>query len=286
MIRIEEEKCNRCGWCVKECVSGVLQIRSERVEAVEPSWCNRCSHCVAVCPTGAVVNEGLSGDPARLIAKDRLDPAAYREIVMTRRSVRWYQPGPLPREELQDLLDLARYSPTASNTMDVGYIVITDRDQIKKIGEKVFHLVVRIGSHLEKPWGRLLFWFYQHVSGNRNLGLYLERLALYEEWTKNGRNLITHNAPALVILHGPEHERFARENCAIAATNLVNYAHAKGLGTCYIGFLVMALSKSKKFRAGLGVPPGRQGYMVLTLGRPVHQYRNTPIRPEAPVSWR
>jgi len=285
-IQIDQGKCNQCGLCATECVSGVIQLREAKVVVVEPAWCNRCSHCVAVCPTGAVLNSGLTGSPDRPIAKDQLNPAAYREIVMSRRSVRWYRPEPPAREEIEDLLDLARFSPTASNTMDVGYIVITDRELIKKIGQDIFRLGFRLTKILGKPWGRPLFWLLQALTGSRTLDTYLARFDLYQQWTTTGRNLITHNAPVLIVIHGPKKGRFTRENCAIAAANITNYAHAKGLGACYIGLISLAMDRSKKLTARLGVPQDRRGYLALTLGRPVHHYRQVPIRPLASVDWR
>lgn len=285
-IKIDETKCSQCGLCAKECVSGVIRWVAGKAQVVEPSWCNRCSHCVAVCPAAAVIHEGLTGEAPRPIRKDRLDPAVYQEIVMTRRSVRWFQPEPLNREEIENLLDLARYSPTASNTMDVAYIVITDRELIRRTGQKIFRLAEKWKERLEKPWLRPFLRLAQRSAGRRNLFLYLERLGLYQEWTRAGRDLITHHAPLLIIIHGPKNDRFSPENCAIAAANLTNYAHALGLGTCYIGFLVLALERSKKLRRQLGLPPGRKAGLVVALGRPLHRFQNTPRRPAPLITWK
>jgi len=249
-----------------------------------PQWCNRCSHCVAVCPEEAVIHEGLKGDESRAILKDRIDAECYREIVMTRRSIRWYKPDQVPKEEIEEILNLANYSPTASNTMDVGYCVITDKELIDETGRKIFELSEKLKRVVEKPWGKAIARVIDLLSPG-SVTKYLDRFEIYESWTESGRNLITHNAPVLIIIHGPKKGRFVRENCAIAAANVTNYAHARGLGTCYIGFLSIFMDRSKKLEKRLGVPEGRQGCLALAMGRPAVKYSNVPVRPPASITW-
>ncbi|HUT55739.1 MAG TPA: nitroreductase family protein [bacterium] len=284
-IRIDAEKCTRCGLCVKDCVSGCIQLENDAPVPRHPEWCNLCSHCVAVCPAGAVEHGGLSGQGTRPIERKRLDPECYREIALTRRSVRHYKDEPVDRELIAEILDLAAYSPTASNTMDVGYTVITDREAIARTAASVFRTSLKLRAALDKPWGKALFWIINRANPTGNLGLYLERLDMYKSWTESGRDLVLHHAPALILIHGPKKGRFVRENCAIASTNIINYAHAKGLGTCYIGFMSLAMDWNKKLAPRLGVPPGRKPYLALALGRPAIKYSNTPIRPPATVTW-
>jgi nitroreductase/NAD-dependent dihydropyrimidine dehydrogenase PreA subunit len=285
-IRIDPEQCTRCGLCAQDCVSGCIQWQDDAPVAAHPEWCNLCSHCVAICPAGAVEHDGLSGPETRAIARERIVPEIYREIALTRRSVRHYQPEPPAQEEIVEILNLANCSPTASNTMDVGYTVITDRALIQKTSASIFKAGLKGQAALNKPWGKALFWVLDHANPSAKLGLYIERLDMYKSWTDAGRDMVLHHAPAIIIIHGPKKGRFVRENCAIASANIVNYAHAKGLGTCYIGFLSMAMDWNKKLAARLGVPPGRKPYLALTLGRPAVKYSNTPVRPEPSIVWK
>jgi nitroreductase len=48
------------------------------------------------------------------------------EAIKTRRSVRVYQPRPIPKEILEDLIDCARLAPTARGVEPWEFIVVTD----------------------------------------------------------------------------------------------------------------------------------------------------------------
>lgn len=285
LIRIDETKCIECGSCARDCVSAVILQEGDKPLVKNPRWCNRCSHCVAICPSGAIDHDGLKGLEPRPIDREKLDPESYSEIVMTRRSVRNYKNEEVPADEIKRILDLANYSPTASNNMDVGYVVITDRELIKKTGAKIFGQGRSIKRIIDRPWGKPLLKLIELIYGKKTISRYVDRFDLYSQWVDAGRDMIAHNAPALIIIHGPEKNRFAQDDCAIAATNITNYAHARGLGTCYIGMLVVPMGRNKKLRKRMGVPDGRKAYTVLTLGVPAKKYRNTPIRPPANVSW-
>lgn len=284
-IKIDPEKCTDCGLCALECASGSIQLRDGKAAVVMPQWCNLCSHCLAVCPAGAVIHSGLLPSGSRPVKRDKLDPECCREIVMTRRSVRHFRDEPLPRAEIEEVLDLAAYSPTASNTMDVGYVVVTDRELIRRVGRDIFATGTRLKNFIESPLGRLLKTALARTETVSRLMRYTDRFSYYREWIEAGRDPITHNAPALILIHGPRRSRFARENCAIAAANITNYAHARGLGTCYLGLVVVPAERDKKLRARLGIPPDRSLYLALALGRPAHRFANTAARPGPRVDW-
>jgi len=281
-ISIDRDKCNVCGACVRDCVSGALQMVDAKPEGVHPDWCNRCSHCQTVCPTGAVKNDLLAGTAPRPVDRELLQPDCYREIVLGRRSVRHYKDEPLPREEIEELLDVVRYSPTASNTMDVGYVVVTDRARLRQASKSILDSFRKLVRLVSRPWVRRLASLHPEARG---LIGYADRFPFYEGMIAEGRDPVTHNAPALILIHGPDKSRFAAENCTIAATNLTNYAHARGLGTCYLGLVVVPLGRDRRLRQLFSVPAGRRVYMALALGKPDVRYRQTPVRPPAPVIW-
>lgn len=281
-IYIERGKCIECGACVRDCISGVLHTVAGRTEALHPEWCNRCSHCQTVCPAGAVQNALLTGPPPRPAAREKMSADCYCEIVATRRSVRQYLDEPVPREEIEELLDLMRFSPTASNTMDVGYVIVTDRARIRQASRAIFDTARKLNRLAARPWVRRLLSLHPGAAGVMR---YVDRLPMYEEWVAAGRDPVAHNAPALVLFHGQPKSRFAAADCAIAATNFSNYAHARGLGTCYLGLVTVPLGRDRKLRQLFSVPPGRTVYLAMALGKPDARYRQTPVRPPVSVKW-
>ncbi|MEM4880659.1 MAG: nitroreductase family protein [Desulfurococcaceae archaeon] len=55
------------------------------------------------------------------------------DIVKTRRTVREYSEESVPREVVETVLDLARWSPSGSNVQDWRFVVVTDKKLLKAI---------------------------------------------------------------------------------------------------------------------------------------------------------
>jgi nitroreductase len=223
--------------------------------------------------------------PQRQIEKEKYSPEMYRNIVTTRRSIRRYKNISIPKKIINEILYLAAYSPTASNTRDVGFTVITDRNRIRLFGEEIYKKLDKMMSFLKRPPATYFVAILNVFAPKKSIGRYLERQEFFSGWFREGRDLITHGAPVLILIHGPKRSRFARENSAIAACNITNYAHSMGLGTCYIGLINVALDMNRRLAKKLFIPKGRKMYIALVLGHPAHHYRFTAVRPEPSVKW-
>jgi len=60
---------------------------------------------------------------------------SFFETVRARRSVRRFQPTPVPAEHLTQILDAARLAPTSGNQQPWKFLVVRDRAQIDRIKE-------------------------------------------------------------------------------------------------------------------------------------------------------
>ncbi|MCI1639724.1 MAG: ferredoxin family protein [Bacteroidales bacterium] len=62
MIRIDDDRCVRCGICVKECRNNVLAMVNDEkglhVGVVHPENCSHCTHCVDSCSFKAISFSG------------------------------------------------------------------------------------------------------------------------------------------------------------------------------------------------------------------------------------
>jgi nitroreductase/NAD-dependent dihydropyrimidine dehydrogenase PreA subunit len=284
-IRLLDERCKPCLLCVRECVAGAWREKNGRPVMAAPELCNRCSHCVAVCPRGAIVHEALDPDQIRRTNRDRLVPETYAEIVRGRRSIRQFRPKDVPAQVIESILDLASHSPTASNRQNVAYTVITDQRRLQKISDMVFGVGRWLHAQTRKGVGRWIYRAFQWVSPGSGLERYLDPMDYYIAETHKGRDYILHGAPALVLVHGPAKGAFHIENCNIAAANIMNDAHARGLGTCYIGFLCLALKFSRKLRAQVQTPQGRKVYACLVMGYPAYRHAHTASRKKPSIQW-
>jgi Indolepyruvate ferredoxin oxidoreductase, alpha and beta subunits len=107
-IKKIEDKCNQCMLCVRDCVSGVWRIVDGKPTPTNPDLCNRCSHCIAVCPRDAIRHDGLKIEQIMGVNRKNLNPDVYREIILSRRSIRQFKDESVPRELIEQALDLAR----------------------------------------------------------------------------------------------------------------------------------------------------------------------------------
>lgn len=268
--------------CVRECPSVVWKNIDGIPRADAPDDCNLCSHCLAVCPQDAIVHEGL--DPAQII---KIDSAliileAYETIVKGRRSVRHYKGRQVPGELIEKLIRLVSHTPTATNSQNVEYIVVTDKTRINTIARSVFNFAVKVFYFTQKFPGNLIYKWIKLFPASQIVTRYLDPMPYYIEETDKGRDFILHNAPALILIHGPKGGNFSNENCNLAAGNLMNYAYASGLGSCYIGFLNIALKYSRKLRSMIQLPASRMVYASIVVGYPSYRYTNTASR-QTPV---
>jgi len=267
--------------CVRDCVMGVWRNIDGKSQVVDIDLCNRCSHCIAVCPCDAIVHDGLKKDEITSINRKNIIPDAYRDIITSRRSIRQFKNEPVPREIIEQVLDTARYAPTASNSQDVGYIVIMDKRLIEKTAAGIFDLASNLFNKTKDGIGRVLAEL-TGLSKNRYL-----RVMHYvqNQHAQNGRDFILHDAPVLILIHAPKRKPFACDDCAIAATTIVNYAHTLGLGTCFMGLLILVLKWRKKIRKEFRVPEGRRVYAALVMGYPAYRFTNTVSRKKPDVDW-
>jgi nitroreductase/NAD-dependent dihydropyrimidine dehydrogenase PreA subunit len=280
------EKCINCLRCVDDCVSGVWRNVDNVPTVVAPEACNLCSHCVAVCPKKAIMHEGLDNAQVRRIARKKIDPEVYKEIVISRRSVRQFQNKLMDREHLESIIDLSRYSPTASNSQHVGYIVITDQNRLQEISRMIFSTAKTLYDWSVSKSGKFVFSGLKINPGlAKMMEKYIEPMEYYMKLQESGRDLILHNAPVLLVLHGPAFSFFASDNCNIAAANICNYAHSMGLGTCFIGFVTLSSRFNKKLCSLIKLPKGRRVYSSLVLGYPKYPHTYTVSRDSPKIQW-
>lgn len=57
----------------------------------------------------------------------------YKDVILTRYSVRKFSPDPVPQEVLAEMLEAARLAPSAQNRQPWRFIVIQNQDKIKSM---------------------------------------------------------------------------------------------------------------------------------------------------------
>src|SRR5512142_417073 len=61
--------------------------------------------------------------------------APIMDVLRTMRAMRRLRPDPVPRELLERLVEAATWAPNAGNEQRFGYLVVTDRERLARVGE-------------------------------------------------------------------------------------------------------------------------------------------------------
>jgi nitroreductase len=163
------------------------------------------------------------------------------EAISTRRSIRKYKSDPVPKELIAKLLEAATLAPSASNSQPWSFIVIQDAGLLKNYSDRAKSLFLNYISDKPDPHN------YKAILANPDFNIF-------------------YNAGTLVIIYGNGQPN-AFGDCCLAAQNLMLTAHAKGLGTCWIGFS-SALFDDPSFKTELGIPQNLSAAAPLIVGYP------------------
>lgn len=266
-IQIDSARCVQCGRCVAVCPVSIFQGRRGEVPQVDhPEGCIACGHCVAVCRGDSIRHEAFPPATVRPVRRDLLPtPESLMELIRSRRSNRTLLPQPIPPEALADILEAARYAPTAENTRRVRVTVIDDAAHIQRVEDGTMRFFLRLARVLLHPLVRPL---------TRRLlpDLYREspELVRFERRWRQGERPCTCNAPVLLAFSTPAGYDFGPEDSNLAYQNASLMAEAHGLSQIYMGLVQTAckLIGTSRTRRLLGLPPGHRLQALMALGVP------------------
>jgi len=287
-IAVSQETCTRCGACVAVCTGRVYRRvdGDERVEAVVPEECWSCGHCVAVCPADAILHSAYPVEECPLVDADAL-PAAEGLVAAWRgrRSLRVFRERSVERRVVEELVEVGRWAPSAGNGQPVDWLAFDDPARIAALSAEAVAALAQTARMLRNPLLRPLLAL---AVGAERVRRGLEGADSFERLAREhaqGRDPLFFRAPVVLLAHVPEEDYFGRDDAVYAAYNVMLAASVAGLGTCQVGYLMVALERSRKLRSMLGLPEGRRVEVVLTLGYPRYRFRRMPVRRRQGVVW-
>jgi nitroreductase len=180
------------------------------------------------------------------------------EAIHTRRSIRGYKARNVERSLVEDILWDAAQAPTTPLS-----------------GEEPFVFVAIEGADRISECGALAL---QYAKEHRGPG------PAYD-WVDRPGFSVFCNAPVVVVICG-FNDGYAQavQDCNRAGQNLMLSAHARGLGTCWVGAAIQWV-RDPTTRASLGIPDQYDPFAVLTLGYPSGTPTGRP-RPRPKTIWR
>jgi nitroreductase len=220
-------------------------------------YCIKCWHCIAICPKGAISYLGIKkGDLEQLKSKDFLPYDQAEKFIRSRRSFRTFKKEPVPDDVISKWMDISRWSPTASNSQQLNWILV-------KQTEKVAHLARIIIDWLKE----------------KN-----DCLEIIEQWNQ-GNDILLRHAPHLLIVTLPKDYFWAMTDAATAISYLELTAYSHGLGTCWAGYFTRAASEYAALRMELNLPENHKVAGALMFGYPIYRFSRIPGRKRISIQY-
>lgn len=178
------------------------------------------------------------------------------DAIHARRSVRVYRREPVAREIVADVLWAAAQAPSPPVSGDTpwAFCVFEGVERIASYGERALHYA-RAHQPPGNPW----------------------------KWPDTPGFKVFWDAPALVLICARRGNGETPFDCCRAGQNLMLAAHARGLGSCWVGAPMPWLLSAGIVRE-LGVPEGFEPTVAIVLGYAAEAPRGNP-RPRPNVHW-
>lgn len=270
-IRIDKESCTKCGNCARVCPAEIM-VRDKETKAInliEKNYCIGCGHCMDVCATNSIVHSDFPPERVHAIDYSRMPtPEQVMLLIKSRRSNRTITSRPVPPEMLEQIVEAARYAPTATNSRQVSFTLITDPEELRQVGNFTIDVFDSIVKLMLNPVVKLLLKpFCKELYGRYMLDF--ERL---KKAHSEGKDPILRKATALLVIHTPKSSRFGCEDANLAYQNASLMAQSFGVSQVYMGFVLAAVKQKKKnlFSQTLGVDGKIQA--IMALGMPAFEY--------------
>lgn len=154
------------------------------------------------------------------------------ELIQTRQSCRSYQDKPVSREDLIQMVEAGRLSPSACNAQPWKFLIIDEPDAKAKLCDALV------------------------VEGGATGCAWREKAPAFIAVVEQPANVMP-----VVKDYYHDSQRFAQGDLGMAVMSMCYEAVQLGLSTCILG-----LNDQKKMEQHFGIPEGRTVRMILAVG--------------------
>jgi nitroreductase len=177
------------------------------------------------------------------------------EAIKGRRSVRCYEPKPIPRELLETIIDAGNWAPTGANFQPWRFVVVESEEFRQKLTE--------VALPTYEAW--------------------LERAseqfrAMRKPIDDVVEDPVYHSAPVILFVMGT-----SPNDCPMVCQNIMLAAYSLGIGSCWAGFGQMGVDDDMK--AALELADDEQVYGPIVLGYPQGGFSEAWPNKEPQVKW-
>lgn len=146
IIKIDEDRCDRCGDCVTACAEGALQIIDGKAKLVSEIYCDGLGACIGNCPQGAITIEkrdaaefdqasaeahvatanGIQSEPISLVSGQSCPGSAVRHFAPHRQTISSREDTQVPSQLRQWPVQLMLVPPHAPYLKDADILICAD----------------------------------------------------------------------------------------------------------------------------------------------------------------
>ena len=286
-VSIDTARCTGCGTCIRVCPSDIISLKNGTARAApdtNAARCLVCGHCMAACPETAIhvpdldssLNDffGFDLDPAWLAPGTGMAASDLARLICSRRSCRNYRQTPVKKEILQDLIKLAVFAPSGTNSQAWTFTCLTSRSEVLVLGNAIKDFFKRLNRKAENVLLRKALALVGAKTLDHYYTNYYEsvKTAINQMETEN-RDRLFHGAPAVILIGSSPGASCPREDALLAAGNILLGAHTMGLGTCLIGYVVAPMAADRAIQKKLGIPESETIHAAVAVGYPKETYQ-------------
>ncbi len=288
-ITINTDVCKKDGLCAMTCMRGIFQQQEKNTipKIVGPEYCYSCGQCVAICPNGAISHSDYPQGTVNPIRSDYVPTYdQVLELIRSRRSKRLFKETTVEKDEIEKVLEAARFAPSGHNEQTTEFVIIQDKEIIHEIGTLTAEGIGKLAQYTRNPIGRMMM---RRALGRRGAA-YVAGLAPEFEGLvsmfNTGTDWILRQAPVLVLFCADSAgDFFARVNANLALHNAALAAETLGLGCFYAGFVVLAADRDNGIARLVSLPETHKIYGALAMGYPRLKFKNWPERNPLKARW-
>ena len=264
LLNIDTEKCNKCNVCLVSCPVSIISLNADNkhpeVIKDKESLCIYCGHCESICPEDALTHSLSQHALENASEKNKLvNPSELAFYMKQRRSIRNFKKEPVEKNKIEQALDVVRYSPTGHNRQLNQWLALYDTKKVELLTKTTIEWMrklITLKPEIAERWGfRVLVTMYDR-----------------------GYDRIGRNAPHVMFCYSPSSYPVGQLDAIIATTHLDLYLPSLGVGTCWAGYLNMAIQQSKEMKDIIGLDENSTVHTSLMIGYPKYDYHKIPNR--------
>ena len=191
---------------------------------------------------------------------------AFMEIVDLRRSVRAYNPTPVSEEDLEMILQSARWAPSGENAQPWKFIVVRDEKN-----KEFLSMISKRGS------GRRFTGEFLSKQMQKRFETLVDeekRKAAFKKLTSGEVSAFVSQSDVIVIITGRKEVWDLPFDTSAAIEHILLAVTAAGLGACWLVAPCIDIRDEKKLNEYFGIPEDYKTISIISIGEAAGRYPN------------